>query len=100
MTIRIFFLLAVHGNFKKKLVQHDIDQMTFDKIVFICQTLYIQNQLTNQVIPKNYPNFTQPVSNSNAFSTNNIIFPVRGYITPQFPRFITPVIVTTAQIFV
>ena len=58
--------------------------MTFDKIVFVYQILWIKTQLTNKVKPKNYPNFTQLVSNSNAFSTNNNIFVVRGYITPQF----------------
>ena len=71
-----------YGNFKKNWYKHDIDRMTFDEIVFICQILWIKNQLTNQIKPKNYPNFTQPVSNSNASSTNNNIFPVRGYITP------------------
>ena len=60
--------------FQKFLVQHDIDQMTFDEIVFICQILWIKNQLANQVKPKNYPEFTQPVSNSNASSTNNNFF--------------------------
>ena len=35
--------------------------------------------------------------NSNAFSTKNNIFFVRGYVTPQFPRFIIPVIAIIAQ---
>ena len=69
----------------KLLVQHDIDRLTFDEMVFICQILWIKNQLTNQFKPKIYPNFTFsviPVSNSNASSSNNNNFPVRGYMTP------------------
>ena len=69
---------------QKLLVQHDTDQMTFDEMVFICQVLWIRDQLTNQAKPKNYPNFTHPIpaSNSNASSTNNNTFPVRGFVTP------------------
>ena len=37
---------------QKLLVQHDIDQMTFDEMVFICQVLWTRDQLTNQVKPK------------------------------------------------
>ena len=57
--------------------------MTFDEMVFICQILWIRDQLANQVKPKNYPNFTPsviPVSNSNASSTNNYL--VREFVTP------------------
>ena len=72
--------------------------MTFDEIVFICQILWIKNHLSNQVNPKNYPNFTQPVSNSNASSAKNFFF-VRGYVTSQIPRFVTPVTATIAQFF-
>ena len=70
--------------------------MTFDKMVFICQILWIKNQLANQVKRKNYPNFTHPVSNSNASPTNNIFF-VRGYVTPSVSRFTTPFITTFVQ---
>ena len=70
--------------------------MTFDEIVFICQILSIKDKLTNQIKLKNYPNFIQPVSNSNISSTNNNIFLVREYITPQISRFITPVITAIA----
>ena len=59
--------------------------MTFDEIIFTCQILWIKDQLANQAKPKNYPNFTFlviPVSNSNASSTNNNNFPVRGYVIP------------------
>ena len=94
---KYFFLTGCSWEFQKFLVQHDTDQMTFDKIVSICQILWIKDQLTNWVKPKNYPNLTQPVSNSNASLTNNNIFFVCGYVTPQFPRFTTPAIITTAQ---
>ena len=70
--------------------------MTFDEMVFICQILWIKNQLTNQVKPKNYPNITHPVSNSNASPTNNI-FPVREYMTPSASRFMTPPITIYVQ---
>ena len=58
--------------------------MTFDEIIIICQILWIKNQLANQAKPKNYPNFTHPISapNLNTPSMNNNIFPVRGYTTP------------------
>ena len=70
--------------------------MTFDKMVSICQILWIKNQLTNQAKPKNYPKFTHPVSNSNAFSTNST-FLVRGYMTPSISLFTTPFITTFVQ---
>ena len=56
--------------------------MTFDEMVFICQVLWIRDQLANQAKPKNYPNFTHPISapNSNIPSTNNNN--ARGYLTP------------------
>ena len=76
------FLTGCSWEFRKILVQQDTDQITFDEIVFVCQILWIEDQLTNQIKPKNYSNFTKPVSNSNASSTNNNIFLVRGYITP------------------
>ena len=59
--------------------------MTFDEIIFICQILWTRDQLANQAKPKNYPDFTLsviPASNSNASSTNNNNFHVRGYMTP------------------
>ena len=81
---KYFFLTGCSWELQKFLVQHDTDRMTFDEMVFICQILWIKNQLANQAKPKNYPNFTHPipVSNSNASSTNNNIFPVRGFVTP------------------
>ena len=59
--------------------------MTFDEVVSICQILWTRDQLANQAKPKNYPNFTHPIpaSNSNASSTNNNTFPVRGFVTPS-----------------
>ena len=78
------------------MVHHDIDRMTSDEMIFICQILWIKNQLTNQAKPKNYPNFTHPVSNSNASPTSNI-FPIRGYVTPSVSRFTTPFITIFAQ---
>ena len=50
---KYFFLTGCSWEFQKFLVQHDIDRMTFDEIVFICQILSIKNQLTNQAKPKN-----------------------------------------------
>ena len=91
-----FFLTGCSWELQKFLVQHDIDRMTFDEMVFICQILWIRDQLANQVKPKNYPNFTQPISNT--VSTSNT-FPVRGYVTPSVPRFTTPAITTFAQPF-
>ena len=44
-----FFLTGCLWEFQFFLVQHDMNQITFDKIVFICQILWIKNQLTNQV---------------------------------------------------
>ena len=87
------FLTGCSWELQKLLVQHDIDRMTFDEMVFICQVLWIKDQLANQAKPRNYPNFTHPIpaSNSNASSTNNNTFPVRGFVTP----FIT--ITTLAQ---
>ena len=82
--------------FQKFLVQYDIDRMTFDKMVFICQILWIKNQLANQVKRKNYPNFTHPVSNSNASPTSNIFF-VRGYVTPSVSRFTIPFVTIYVQ---
>ena len=81
---KYFFLTGCSWKFQKLLVQHDTDRMTFDEIVFICQILWNKDQLANQVNPKNYPNFTHPipVSYSNASSTNNNIFLVRGFVTP------------------
>ena len=70
--------------------------MTFDEMVFICQILWIKNQLANQAKSKNYPNFTHPVSNSNASPTSNI-FPVRGYMTLSVSRFTTPSITIFVQ---
>ena len=72
------------------MVQHDIDQMTFDEMVFICQVLWTKDQLANQAKPKNYSNFSNPiilVSNSNAFSTNKTNFPVRRFLTPVTTTF-------------
>ena len=88
---KYFFLTSCLWEFQKFLVQHDIDRMTFDEMVFICQILWIRDQLANQAKPKNYPNFTHPVSNSNASPTSNI-FLVRGYMTPSASRFTTPFI--------
>ena len=67
------FLIGCSWEFQKFLVQHDTNRMTFDEMVIICQILWIKNQLTKQVRPKNYPNFTHPISapNSNMPSTNN-----------------------------
>ena len=93
---KYFFLTGCSWEFQKFLVQHDIDRMTFDEMVFICQILWIKNQLTNQAKPKNYPSFTHPVSNSNASPTSNI-FPVRGYVTPLVSRFTTPLITIFVQ---
>ena len=67
---KYFFLTGCSWEFQKFLVQHDIDRMTFDEMVFICQISWIKNQLTNQAKPKDYPNFTHPVSNSNASPTS------------------------------
>ena len=88
------FLTGCSWELQKLLVQHDTDRMTFDEIVSICQVLWIRDQLANQAKPKNYPNFTQPISNT--VSTSNI-FPVRGYVTPSAPRFTTPATTTFAQ---
>ena len=80
------FLIGCSWEFQKLLVQHDINRMTFDEVVFICQILWTRDQLANQAKPKNYPDFTPfviPVSNSNTSSTNNNNFPVRGYMTPS-----------------
>ena len=74
------FLTGCSWELQKFLVQHDTDQMTFDEVVSICQVLWIKDQLANQAKPKNYSNFFNfiiPVSNSNAFSTNNTNFPAR-----------------------
>ena len=90
------FLTGCSWELQKFLVQHDTDRMTFDEMVFICQILWIKNQLANQAKPKNYPNFTHPVSNSNASPTNNT-FLVRGYMTPSASRFTTPFITIFAQ---
>ena len=80
---KYFFLTGCSWEFQKLLVQHDIDRMTFDEIVFICQVLWTRDQLANQAKPKNYPNFTHPISapNSNIPSTNNNN--ARGYLTPS-----------------
>ena len=83
------FLTGCSWEFQFFLVQHDTDRMTFDKIVFICQILWIKDQLANQAKPKKYSNFTHPVLNSNASPTNNI-FLVRGYITPFITIFVQP----------
>ena len=83
------FLIGCSWELQKFLVQHDIDRMTFDEIIFICQILWIKNQLANQAKPKNYSNFTHPVLNSNASPTSNT-FPVRGYITPSITTFVQP----------
>ena len=79
------FLTGCSWEFQKLLVQHDTDRMTFDELVFICQVLWTRDQLANQAKPRNYPNFTHPIpaSNSNASSTNNNTFPVRGFVTPS-----------------
>ena len=45
------FLTGCSWEFQKLLVQHDIDRMTFDEMVFICQILWIKDQLTNQAKP-------------------------------------------------
>ena len=85
------FLTGCSWEFQKLLVQHDIDQMTFDEMVFICQVLWIKDQLANQAKPKNYSSFSNliiPVSNSNAFSTNNINFLARRFLTPVTTTFI------------
>ena len=76
-------LTGCSWEFQKFLVQHDTDRMTFDEMVFICQVLWIRDQLANQAKPKNYPNFTHPISapNSNIPSTNNNN--ARGYLTPS-----------------
>ena len=74
------FLIGCSWEFQKFLVQHDTDQMTFDEIIFIYQILWIKNQLTNQVKPKNYSSFSNfiiLVSNSNVFLTNNTNFLAR-----------------------
>ena len=86
---KYFFLTGCSWEFQKFLVQHDIDRMTFDKMVFICQILWIKDQLANQAKPKNYSNLTHPVSNSNVSPTNNT-FPVRGYVTPFITTFVQP----------
>ena len=82
---KYFLLTGCSWEFQKFLVQHDTDRMTFDEMVFICQILWIKNQLANQAKPKNYPNFTHPISapNSNTPSTNNNTFLVRGFVTPS-----------------
>ena len=53
-------------------------------MIFICQILWIKDQLANQAKPKKYPNFTHSISapNSHMPSTNNNNFPARGYLTP------------------
>ena len=38
---KYFFLTGCSWEFQKFLVQHDIDRMTFDEMVFICQILWI-----------------------------------------------------------
>ena len=79
------FLTGCSWELQKLLVQHDTDQMTFDEVVSICQILWIKDQLANQAKPKNYSSFSNliiPVSNSNAFSTNNTNFPARRFLTP------------------
>ena len=91
-----FFLTSCSWELQKLLVQHDIYRMTFDELIFICQILWIRDQLANQAKPKNYPNFTHPASNSNASPTNDIFF-VRGYVTPSVSRFTTPFITTFVQ---
>ena len=93
---KYFFLTGCSWELQKLLVQHDTDRMTFDEMVFTCQILWIKDQLANKVKPKNYPNFTHSVSNSNASPTNNILL-VRGYVTPLVTRFMTPFITTFAQ---
>ena len=90
---KYFFLTGCSWELQKLLVQHDTDRMTFDEMVSICQILWIKDQLTNQAKPKNYPNFTLsviPLSNSNASSSNNSKFPVRGYVTPSITTFAQP----------
>ena len=79
---KYFFLTGCSWEFQKFLVQHDTNRMTFDEVVIICQILWIKDQLANQARPKNYPNFTHPISapNSNMLSTKNNN--VRGYLTP------------------
>ena len=57
---KYFFLTGCSWEFQKFLVQHDIDRMTFDEIVFICQILWNKDQLANQAKPKNYPNLPIP----------------------------------------
>ena len=95
-----FFLTGCSWELQKFLVQHDTDRMTFDEMVFICQVLWIRDQLANQVKPKNYPNFIYFISapNSNILSTNNDN--VRGYLTPFNTTIIfaqPPVIAPTDQ---
>ena len=77
------FLTSCSWELQKLLVQHDIDRMTFDEMVSTCQVLWTRDQLANQAKPKNYPNFTHPISapNSNIPSTNNNN--VRGYMIPS-----------------
>ena len=81
---KYFFLIGCSWEFQNFLVQHDTDLMTFDKMGFICQILWIRDQLANQAKPENYPNFTHSISapNSNMLSTNNNNFPARDYLTP------------------
>ena len=91
------FLTGCSWEFQKLLVQHDTDRMTFDEMGFICQILWIKNQLANQAKPKNYSNFTHPVLNSNASPTSNT-FLVRGYITPFITIFVqSPALVPIDQ---
>ena len=44
---KYFFLTVCSWELQKFLVQYDIDRMTFDKMVFICQILWIKNHLAN-----------------------------------------------------
>ena len=90
------FLTGCSWELQKLLVQHDTDRMTFDEMVSTCQILWTKNQLANQAKPKNYSNFTHPVSNSKASPTSNT-FPVRGYVKPSASRFMAPFITIFAQ---